>query len=146
MLHSPVRARSTPRRARRRRARAIALVGALALACAILALAAPALATSDHYFSGQLGAYWEYGSTAAHTITYGEVDARPLDYVCGGWERGWSGYLDDASMAACFVWGIGNVHFTATSPGFYHAVAAYWLGYNAGGGPVQISSATHYDY
>ena len=103
-------------------------------------------ATADHYFSGQLGAYWEYGSTAAHTITYAEVDARSLDYVCGGWEQGWSGYLNDSSMAACLVWGIGNVHFTATSPGFYHAVAAYWLGYNAGGGPVQIATGTHYDY
>lgn len=135
----------SPHRARPTRRRLAKLAGALA-ACVLLALAAPALATSDHFFSGQLGAYWEYGSSAAHTITYVEVDARSLDYICGGWEQGWSGYLDDSTMAACWLWGEGNVSYTATSPGAYHAVAAYWLGYNAGGGPVQISSATHYDY
>jgi hypothetical protein len=142
-LDSEGSARPTPRRPRRRRFVPATIV---ALACGLLAYAAPALATADHFFSGQLGAYWEYGSTAAHTITYLEVDARSLDYICGGWESSWSGYLDDSSMAACWLWGEGSVSYTATSPSGYHAVAAYWLGYDAGGGPVEISTATHYDY
>lgn len=114
---------------------------------ALLALAgfpAIALASTDHWFAGPLGAFGTstsgYASFAAHSISYIEGDADHNGF-CVGREQGATGYNQQSFFADACASSGGTAAAFVTPVCCNHANIA-----NTHSFSITVLSATHYDY
>jgi hypothetical protein len=121
------------------------VLGVLAGCVLALVAAASASAGVDHWFSGNLGSGFAYGSASAHsTLSFIEGDISSPDAFCVEREQGYAGLVGPFTYVfgpGCTVGGTrATISYTPNGQ-FYHATIE-----NGSSGTINVTTATHYDW